>query len=997
MRTPAISFLSLLLLWQPARADINDQTSAKVDRGTFDDPAARLRPRFRYWLPDAGVDVQTVQDNIKSAGAIGAGGVEFLPFYNYGGQLSPEPTGANWTKDGFGTPTFHKMFLGALEAHKEAGLVMDFPLGPNQGQGVPADPSDEGLQWDLIPGWGAGELVALVSAEVLSTKNVSLGTSSGTSLFGAAQTSYLSLVLKNGTLVDWGQNVSSTGHVSLRFPSGSSHRLFAFYQFLTHEKNLEYSSGNAKTIWDNGSYVVDHYSARGAQVVAKFWERYILPDGVKELLMEVGNYGWEDSVEIRSNISWTPSLPEVFQSKYGYDLKPFLPLITFKDNNINVQSTNPGQFYCVLDTPDQGLGYFNDFRGALVAGYRSYLEELTRWVNRELNLQMSAQVSYNLPMDMEANIPFVNAPECESLQFESNIDGYRQFSGPANLAGKRVISNEMGAVMMKAYNLPHSELLGYINRAVIGGVNQVVLHGQSYTGDYYGTTWPGYTAFVYLFSELYSDKQPSWGHGFGDVLNYTARVQYLQQSGVPRTDVVIYNKVSGTNPNFPTLYSSNDLIDAGYTYTYVSPDNFALPQAQVKDNVFGSDGPAYKAMVITSSSNLTLEGVHYIQKYARAGLPVILSGGDPGVYTTHDSRDTPAIKQAIQALKQSRNVYSVSTGKVAAKLQTLGIKPQVALQTDGTWYSTWREDVQNGMDHAFVFCDGNASTGTVSIASSKTPIFLDPWTGQKKPVLEYTRHGNQVIIPLSLAANQTVVIGFIEGAPKPVQHATQLPSSVLGYDYSQESGFELYVSASKDRQSLILSNGKSVSISGTNVSEPSKLSNWTLTAEHWEAPSNISDVDTVAAKHNTTHDLSSLVSWTEIEALRNVSGLGYYSTSISWPPTGHRSADGAYLILPAISHAARIYVNGQKVPPIDFSAPRVDLGQYLKKGSNQITVVVPTTMWNYIRSIAGEIETADVPLQLLMSAVGYTTLPSVTDNGLIGTVTLVPYVKVHLE
>jgi hypothetical protein len=389
--------------------------------------------------------------------------------------------------------------------------------------------------------------------------------------------------------------------------------------------------------------------------------------------------------------------------------------------------------------------------------------------------------------------------------------------------------------------------------------------------------------------------------------------------------------------------------------------------------------------------------VHYIQKYARAGLPVILSGGDPGVYTTHDSRDTPAIKQAIQALKQSRNVYSVSTGKVAAKLQTLGIKPQVALQTDGTWYSTWREDVQNGMDHAFVFCDGNASTGTVSIASSKTPIFLDPWTGQKKPVLEYTRHGNQVIIPLSLAANQTVVIGFIEGAPKPVQHATQLPSSVLGYDYSQESGFELYVSASKDRQSLILSNGKSVSISGTNVSEPSKLSNWTLTAEHWEAPSNISDVDTVAAKHNTTHDLSSLVSWTEIEALRNVSGLGYYSTSISWPPTGHRSADGAYLILPPISHAARIYVNGQKVPPIDFSAPRVDLGQYLKKGSNQITVVVPTTMWNYIRSIAGEIETADVPLQLLMSAVGYTTLPSVTDNGLIGTVTLVPYVKVHLE
>lgn len=707
--------------------------------------------------------------------------------------------------------------------------------------------------------------------------------------------------------------------------------------------------------------------------------------------------GWEDSIEIRSNVSWTPSLPEIFQSKYGYDLKPFLPLITFRDNNINIQSSSPGAFHCVLDTPDQGLGYFNDFRGALVAGYRNYLEELTSWVNKELNLQMSAQVSYNLPMDMEANIPFVNAPECESLQFNSNIDGYRQFAGPANLAGKRVISNEMGAVMMKAYNLPHSELLGYINRAVAGGVNQVVLHGLSYTGDYYGTTWPGYTAFVYLFSELYSDKQPSWSHGFGDVLNYTARVQYLQQSGVPRTDVVIYNKVSGTNPNFPTLYSSTDLIDAGYTYTYLSPDNFALPQASVKDNTLGPDGPAYQAMVITSNSNLTLDGVRYIQKYARAGLPVILSGGDPDVYASHDSRDTPAIKQAIQSLKQTRNVYSVSAGKVAAKLQALSIQPRVAIQTNGTWYSTWREDAQNGMDHAFVFCDGNASTGTVSIASSKAPIFLDPWTGQTKPVLEYTRHGNQVAVPLSLAANQTVVIGFTDSASKSVQHASQLPSSVAGYDYSQESGIVLHVSASKDSQSLALSNGNYVSLASTDVPGPSTLSNWTLTAEHWEAPSNVSHAATIAVKHNTTHQLSSLVSWTEISALRNVSGLGYYSTSITWPPTGHGSADGAYLILPAISHAARVYVNGQKVPPVDFSAPRVDLGPYLRKGSNQVTVVVPTTMWNYIRSIAGDIQSADVPLQSSLSAIGYTTLPSVTDNGLIGTVTLVPYTKVHLQ
>lgn len=273
--------------------------------------------------------------------------------------------------------------------------------------------------------------------------------------------------------------------------------------------------------------------------------------------------GWEDSVEITSNISWTPSLPEAFKAKYGYNLRKYLPLVMFGDNNINIQSTNPGAFQCVLNTPDQGQGYVNDFRGVLVDLYRQYLETLRTWLNSRLSLQMSTQVSYNLPMDMEANIPEVNAPECESLQFSDNVDGYRRFVGPANVAGKRVISNEMGARFHEAYRYYLSELLWSINRALVGGVNRFVLHGESYTSNYYGTTWPGYTAFSYLFSDLYSDKQPSWDNGFSDVMAYVSRMQYLQQKGVLKTDVAIYNKVSATNPNFPTLYQSDNLVNQG--------------------------------------------------------------------------------------------------------------------------------------------------------------------------------------------------------------------------------------------------------------------------------------------------------------------------------------------------------------------------------------------------------------------------------------------------
>lgn len=123
------------------------------DYGTFASPAARVRPRFRYWLPDASVDASIVTADIQSAGSIGAGGVEFLPFYDYGEQASFATPIPDWSETGFGSPKFNALFVAALKAHQEAGLKMDFAVGPNQGQGVPAAWDDEGLQWDLVSNW----------------------------------------------------------------------------------------------------------------------------------------------------------------------------------------------------------------------------------------------------------------------------------------------------------------------------------------------------------------------------------------------------------------------------------------------------------------------------------------------------------------------------------------------------------------------------------------------------------------------------------------------------------------------------------------------------------------------------------------------------------------------------------------------------------------------------------------------------------------------------
>lgn len=56
---------------------------------------------------------------------------------------------------------------------------------------------------------------------------------------------------------------------------------------------------------------------------------------------------------------------------------------------------------------------------------------------------------------------------------------YRQYVGPAHISGKRVISNEMGAVLLKAYQIPLPELLGLVKRAWAAVSDVLLVHAKS--------------------------------------------------------------------------------------------------------------------------------------------------------------------------------------------------------------------------------------------------------------------------------------------------------------------------------------------------------------------------------------------------------------------------------------------------------------------------------------------------------------------------------------
>jgi hypothetical protein len=90
-------------------------------------------------------------------------------------------------------------------------------------------------------------------------------------------------------------------------------------------------------------------------------------------------------------------------------------------------------------------------------------------------------------------------------------------------------------------------------------------------------------------------------------------------------------------------------------------------------------------MVIPSTANVTFDALVQIQNFAKAGLTVILSGGDPGYYPSRDGRRENATRSALASLKKTQNVYSVAAEGLLACLSSLGHQPRVQVQTNGTW------------------------------------------------------------------------------------------------------------------------------------------------------------------------------------------------------------------------------------------------------------------------------------------------------------------------
>lgn len=190
-------------------------------------------------------------------------------------------------------------------------------------------------------------------------------------------TGSVTFTLAGNSLKDVTQDVTADGHLDFTPPSnvtGEYYVVFAYYlihtQYREQRSPLDVISGQGidqspvTSYVQNGSWVVDHFSARGAEQIQQFWNEHLLNgSGTAELLAEVGRYLWEDSQEFPSNILWTSLVPEAFHQQHGYSIAKYLPVLLHDNGGgVVVQNPPPDPANFITDETDEGTKYVTDFR-----------------------------------------------------------------------------------------------------------------------------------------------------------------------------------------------------------------------------------------------------------------------------------------------------------------------------------------------------------------------------------------------------------------------------------------------------------------------------------------------------------------------------------------------------------------------------------------------------------------------------------------------------------
>lgn len=415
------------------------------------------------------------------------------------------------------------------------------------------------------------------------------------------------------------------------------------------------ATGQSATPSSGTNYTINYIDPYGVEALIDFYEKDFFTDDLKKIIRENGRGEiYMDSLEVSTSNGqtgqfWGYTLMDEFKKRHGYDLTRYLPYI--------IRTGSRAEYTQYLT---KMLGN-NDVKEAKIRAdlyavmtdsyVNNVLLPLKKWLNKELNMKLRAEIAFNLPYELSLSGRGVDYVEAESLDFGEQIENYRGFAGAANVYGRR-LSSETGALNGQTYAHGLERYMRMVNTQFAGGIQHTVWHGYSSLSgvkpidDKQGTPtyWPGNDMMSSNFSDRLGPRQPAFDH-YDDFMTKISRDQAVLQQGKAQVDLAIMHTDYYTVHDYVGSATDVDLMrnrkanfmkdlslqDAGYTYNFLAPENLENLEAEGivdydPDQGLIPENVGYQA-VIVYQENMRVKSAEKLLELAEKGLPIIFVNG----------------------------------------------------------------------------------------------------------------------------------------------------------------------------------------------------------------------------------------------------------------------------------------------------------------------------------------------------------------------------------
>jgi hypothetical protein len=388
-------------------------------------------------------------------------------------------------------------------------------------------------------------------------------------------------------------------------------------------------------------------------------------------------YLYSDSWEM-GNANWTQGFEHFFKEKRGYDLTPYLPVLTNR----------------VVANREISNRFLHDYRktvsDAIVENHYSYFKELAAQYGLKIHPESGGP--HSAPIDAIKALSVNDFPMGE-FWARSNTHriadaerlSVKQGASVAHVYGRKWMAAEGPTSIGPHWERAPKDLKSVIDRVFCSGVNRIVWHTFTSSPEEFGQ--PGHE----YFAGTHLNPNVTWWQEAAPFITYINRCSYLLSRGLFVADVLIY--YGDDTPNFVFLKEEVGGLPFGYDWDKCDAQAILTRISADKQTIVLPDGMHYRLLVLPEQTAINLEVFQKVEQLVKSG--IIVCGPKPDCanglsgYPESD-RKVKEIAERMWGSDETETDRQYGKGRVlrgvslGEALQRLSIEPDFSFRSPDT-------------------------------------------------------------------------------------------------------------------------------------------------------------------------------------------------------------------------------------------------------------------------------------------------------------------------